>query len=69
MNEKQSQQLVSGFYRLFWADGGSSLAAVGVCKDGGRWMAPINWVKPSSSQRNWKKVVHYVKLVECAESK
>lgn len=67
MNEAQSKQLKPGFYRLFWADGGSSLAAVGINKVGNRWMAPINWVSPSSAQRNWKKVIHYVKLIECAE--
>ena len=35
-----------GIYRLYWRDGGSSLAAVGIREDGTNWVAPTNWVEP-----------------------
>lgn len=36
-----------GLYRLYWKDGGSSLAAVGILHDGTRWYAPVNWTNES----------------------
>ena len=35
--------------RVFWKDGGSSLAAVGSNSAGLRWLAPINWISIHSS--------------------
>jgi len=45
-----------GLYHVFWKDGGSSLASVGMTKDGGKWLAPINWVAPTENQDHWKLV-------------
>ena len=33
-----------------------SLAAVGVMENGDRWLAPANWVLPSSSREVWERV-------------
>lgn len=47
MSEKiNMNDVLPGLYRVFWTIGGSSLAAVGVDADGGRWIAPTNWVFP-----------------------
>jgi hypothetical protein len=48
----------SGLYRVHWKSGGSSLAAIGVTDDGGRWLAPINWVKPSVAFTDWGSIEH-----------
>lgn len=48
--------VVPGIYRIYWKDGGESLAAVGVKKDGARWLAPTNWVEPSDDIMNWMSV-------------
>lgn len=37
-----------GLYRVHWAEGGSSLAAVGMNSDGSRWIAPTNWLSPAT---------------------
>lgn len=47
-------KLPFGIYRLYWKDGGSSLAAVGQRASGMRWFAPVNWLSvPSIS---WESV-------------
>ena len=38
--------LSPGLYHIKWKDGGESEAAVGVTADGGRWLAPTNWIAP-----------------------
>jgi hypothetical protein len=38
-----------GLYTVYWKSGGSSLAAVGVRANGGRWLAPINWTSPTDA--------------------
>ncbi len=43
-----------GLYRLWWKDGGSSLASVGCDKSGNRWFAPTNWIEVPSF--DWKPV-------------
>lgn len=50
-----------GLYRVFWDTGGSSLAAVGVTYNGGRWLAPINWVAPALDPA-WSRVVRMEKI-------
>ncbi|MHA2279531.1 MAG: hypothetical protein ACXAC5_01380 [Promethearchaeota archaeon] len=51
------QDVKAGLYRVFWRSGGSSLASVGITADGGRWLAPINWVAPTVDQSHWAEVV------------
>jgi hypothetical protein len=42
-----------GLYRIYWKSGGDSLAAVGMTHEGARWLAPINWVWPTTSLKSW----------------
>lgn len=37
-----------GLYRVYWKTGGSSIAAIGMKSDGSNWIAPTNWVAPST---------------------
>lgn len=53
-----------GLYRVFWKSGGSSLAAMGVTDDGGRWLAPINWTKPSVAFNNWDSIERLERVVD-----
>lgn len=61
MKKADVQKLKHGVYRVWWKDGGSSVAAVGSMADGARWLAPSNWIWPSS--KDWRLVDH-VKLIE-----
>lgn len=55
----------AGLYRVHWKQGrGSSLAAIGVTEDGGRWLAPINWVKPSAAFTEWDSVERLERVVD-----
>lgn len=66
MEQKDVKQLEPGLYRIYWRDGGSSLASVGMEADGARWLAPTNWVVPATSsqaKKNWQKVVRVEKLM------
>jgi len=67
MTLKQSRQLPLGLYRIYWKDGGSSLAAVGMGESGDRWLAPTNWVGPlpaKSSRMIWRKIENVSLLVK-----
>lgn len=41
-----------GLFRIHWASGGSSLAAVGMMENGDRWIAPTNWISPCLDPTN-----------------
>ena len=59
MKKEDVLKLPPGLYRIHWREsngGGSSLAAVGITRNGNRWLAPINWVKPSDSLVTWRAV-------------
>lgn len=58
MKQEVVNKLKLGLYRVYWKSGGSSLAAVGMTYDGGRWLAPINWTHPDTDgeRRIWKMV-------------
>lgn len=54
-------KLDHGFYKIFWIEGGHSLAAVGYTHDGTNWYAPCNWTandneKPQIASTDWNKV-------------
>lgn len=53
-----------GLYRVFWKSGGSSLAAIGVTDDGGRWLAPINWTKPSVAFTEWDHIERLERVID-----
>lgn len=43
MTQTEARKLPHGLYRIFWKEGGSSLAAMGSVYNGDRWIAPCNW--------------------------
>ena len=43
MNERETDALQPGMYRIHWKGAPPSLAAVGVMTNGLRWMAPCEW--------------------------
>ncbi len=47
----------NGLYRIWWREGGSSLAAVGRDGHGRCWLAPTNWI--SVPTFDWSKVMSY----------
>jgi len=57
MKMEQVRKLPFGIYKLHWASGGDSIAAVGGTDNGGRWMAPINWITPTADQNQWRMVL------------
>ena len=59
MTKKEAKLLNIGIYRLYWKEGGHSMAAVGRLFDGNTWFAPVNWVSshgPGSISTDWKRV-------------
>ena len=44
MSPQQLQSIEPGLYRLFWTDGGMSVAAVGRDSAGAPWFAATDWV-------------------------
>lgn len=40
-----ARDLDNGIYRLYWKEGGFSLAAVGRDSAGRVWFAPVNWIR------------------------
>lgn len=63
MNKDNVLKLKNGIYKITWNDGSSSLSAVGTDRNGGKWIAPINWTQPGCSKRkNWVDV-NRVKLL------
>jgi len=64
MKKAKVQELTHGLYRVFWKEGGSSLAAVGSLANGDRWISPTNWISPGSSDREIWKAIKEVMLIE-----
>ena len=41
--------LKTGLYKIYWsngAEGGISIASLGITREGKRWIAPTNWTSP-----------------------
>lgn len=50
MTKKEFFKLPIGLYVIYWQQGeGPSIASIGVTTNGGRWIAPDNWVLPATS--------------------
>ena len=68
MTTEEVQDLTTGLYRLYWNDGGYSLASVGCLHDGSKWFACSNWTGKTDStvaaSGAWWKQVKRVELVE-----
>ncbi len=60
------QEIKPGLYRVFWKRDGSSFAAVGMTGDGGRWLAPINWIYPTRHQPDWA-LVDWLEAIEVSD--
>lgn len=61
MTKTQARLLPNGLYRLFWKEGGFSLASVGRLNDGTPWFAPTNWVSKLSesiASTDWRRIDH-----------
>jgi hypothetical protein len=56
VSPEQVKKLGHGVYRVYWASGGSSLAAVGSGVNGQRWLAPTNWCWPEFDPYGWGRV-------------
>ena len=59
MKRSKIQELPHGLYLVYWKSGGQSLAAVGSMSDGTRWLAPCNWIIPTTIEtveEAWKLV-------------
>lgn len=70
MNQLAVRKLPLGVYRVFWNDGGSSVAAIGQLHDGTRWLAPANWTASAlpgvvvCSPLWWRRVDRVLFLIE-----
>lgn len=64
MDREAVSLLRIGIYRIFWKSGGSSVAAVGCTRSGDKWIAPLNWVRPSEDMDIWDEVESVVLLIE-----
>lgn len=57
MTRAEGERLPLGLYFFEWHSGGGSVAAVGMCSNGNRWVAPTNWTFPSSwTAEDWESV-------------
>lgn len=43
MTLKEAKKLKNGLYKIYWKDGGYSLASIGRLHNGKPWFAPDNW--------------------------
>lgn len=55
MTKDQAKKLSPGIYKIYWKNGGDSLASVGVDEKGDRWLAPTNWTRPGTAD-HWMEV-------------
>jgi hypothetical protein len=55
---KDPRVAAHGLYRIHWKSGGTSLAAIGSMSNGNRWIAPTNWLAPSTdpSSSSWAEI-------------
>ena len=56
MKLSEVKKLPLGLYVVHWKSGGTSLAAIGMKRDGDRWLAPVNWVFPTGEQHIWRTI-------------
>ena len=54
MDEPKDPVLQPGIYRIYWNDGGMSVAAIGVDEFGKNWVAPTNWLRPFHQANQYK---------------
>lgn len=54
--QEKEKPIKPGLYRVHWKSGGTSLAAVGVNREGRFWFAPTNWVGPGDLKDHMKSI-------------
>ena len=54
-----------GLYRIYWKDGGSSIAFVGPCKSGSVWIAEVDYL--NSNHMGVTYFTHYHELIDRIE--
>lgn len=59
------QDIRMGLYKIHWKSGGSSLASIGITHDGGRWIAPTNWISTAEINQD---ILDDIKKMEKIES-
>lgn len=55
-----------GAYRIYWKDGGYSIAVIGNLQNGTKWYAPANWspkLESGVASTNWEYVIK-VELIQ-----
>ncbi len=66
MTRKAANKLAPGVYYITWkGTQGVSLAAIGQMYDGSRWLAPTNWLSPSTDTGAAWRLVERVDLIRC----
>jgi len=67
MTKEEVQKLNHGLYKIKWKKkhgGGRSLASVGSCPDGNRWVAACNWVSGSTNEIQVWNQIKSVKVIK-----
>ncbi len=64
---EQQKGLKHGLYKIFWMDGGSSLASIGFTYDGTNWFSCCNWTskgndEPMVASTKWQ-IVKSIELI------
>lgn len=58
------EKLVLGMYRVYWTEGGTSLAAIGQHSDGRYWIAPTNWLNGAHLLEPQRSKIERLELLE-----
>lgn len=62
MTKREFFKLPIGLYIIYWNDCvWPSIGSIGVTVDGGRWIAPDNWVLPVTDKK-WRKDGSHIKF-------
>lgn len=68
MRTKDFRKLELGAYRIYWKSGGSSVATIGMTWDGGRWIAPSNWINPATWEKDVADTIRKISSVSLIEA-
>ena len=67
MKRKDFHSLQCGIYRVFWKNGGDSVASIGMSSKGLRWLAPANWTEPAVWEGEVNKQIRIISSVVLLE--
>jgi hypothetical protein len=68
MKIRDFRKLELGAYKIYWKSGGSSIATIGMTWDGGRWIAPSNWIQPVSWEKDVADTIRKISSVTLIET-